>query len=242
MQSELFSAANREVESSDRLVVQNKKSLKVQLRQGETLHALKGSMVAFQGDVTFNHKSAGGVGKWLKQNMTGEDTPLMTVSANSQLADVFFAKAAKDIFLVKLENESISVNGQSILAFESQLSHDVHRVKGAGMMSGGAFNTLISGTGTVALLSDGQPFILDTTHPTSVDIEAAVAWSGNLTPQIRSSMNMKSMLRGGTGEAFQYFFQGPGFVVVQPSENQGDVPPHSHGNSGGGGGLGELFS
>jgi uncharacterized protein (AIM24 family) len=26
------------------------------------------------------------------------------------------------------------------------------------------------------------------------------------------------LLRGGTGEAFQYAFHGPGFVVVQPSE------------------------
>ena len=44
-------------------------------------------------------------------------------------------------------------------------------------------------------------------------------------------MNMKSMLRGGTGEAFQYAFQGPGFVVVQPSEGP-VVPPHNHGSGG----------
>ncbi len=44
-------------------------------------------------------------------------------------------------------------------------------------------------------------------------------------------MNVKSLLRGGTGEAFQYAFQGPGFVVVQPSEGP-VVPPHSHGSSG----------
>jgi uncharacterized protein (AIM24 family) len=31
-------------------------------------------------------------------------------------------------------------------------------------------------------------------------------------------MNMRSMLRGGSGEAFQLAFHGPGFVVVQPSE------------------------
>ena len=31
-------------------------------------------------------------------------------------------------------------------------------------------------------------------------------------------MNVRSMLRGGSGEAFQYAFHGPGFVVVQPSE------------------------
>ena len=31
-------------------------------------------------------------------------------------------------------------------------------------------------------------------------------------------MNMKSLLRGGSGEAFQYAFHGPGFVVVQAFE------------------------
>jgi uncharacterized protein (AIM24 family) len=45
-------------------------------------------------------------------------------------------------------------------------------------------------------------------------------------------MNMKSMLRGGSGEALQYAFHGPGFVVVQPSEWTSDPA-----SSGGGGGL-----
>ncbi|GEL46718.1 hypothetical protein CHO01_18340 [Cellulomonas hominis] len=45
-----------------------------------------------------------------------------------------------------------------------------------------------------------------------------MCWSANLTPGVVSSMNMSSMLRGGSGEAFQYAFHGPGFVVVQPSE------------------------
>jgi uncharacterized protein (AIM24 family) len=31
-------------------------------------------------------------------------------------------------------------------------------------------------------------------------------------------MNMSSMLRGGSGEAVQYAFHGPGFVVVQAYE------------------------
>ena len=55
-----------------------------------------------------------------------------------------------------------------------------------------------------------------------------------------SSMNMKSMLRGGSGEAFQYSFHGPGFVVVQPSEWDG--VQQTSGSSGGGGGLlGDLL-
>ena len=103
------------------------------------------------------------------------------------------------------------------------------------MMTGGMFNTLVQGQGTVALTSDGPPMLLDCSQqPTFVDIQAAVAWSANLQPQVVSSMNMRSMLRGGSGEAFQYAFHGPGFVVVQPSEG---LPLGGQSSSGGGGGL-----
>ena len=69
-------------------------------------------------------------------------------------------------------------------------------------------------------------------QPTYVDVQAAVAWSANLVPKVVSSMNMKSMLRGGGGEAFQYAFHGPGFVVVQPYEW---VAPSAAAGAGGGG-------
>jgi uncharacterized protein (AIM24 family) len=43
---------------------------------------------------------------------------------------------------------------------------------------------------------------------------------------------VESVTRGSPRcEAFQYAFQGPGFVVVQPSEGPG-VPPHGHGSGG----------
>ena len=51
---------------------------------------------------------------------------------------------------------------------------------------------------------------------------------------------MSSMLRGGSGEAFQYSFHGPGFVVVQPYEFV--APSSGKGNSGGQGVIGDLFS
>jgi uncharacterized protein (AIM24 family) len=58
-------------------------------------------------------------------------------------------------------------------------------------------------------------------------------------PDVVSSMNMRSMLRGGSGEAFQYAFHGLGFVVVQPSEWQ---PVNSGSGSSSSGGLGNLFN
>ena len=235
MRSELFAQPNEEAQTAERFTLHHRKTLRAVL--GQPVLAAKGAMVAYQGQVTFEHKSAGSIGKMMRRLVTSEDTPLMTVAGRGE---VFFADTAKDIFLVSLEGDGLSVNGTSLLAMDANLDYDVHRVKGAGMMTGGMFNTLIQGTGTVALTSDGQPLILDCSQtPTFVDINAAVCWSASLVPQVVSSMNMRSMLRGGSGEAFQYAFSGPGFVVVQPSEGP-VVPPHNHNQSGGG--LGGLLS
>lgn len=227
MRSDLFDEAHQETTSTARWSLQHRRMLRVRL--GDPVLAKKGAMVAYQGQAEFQHKSAGSVGRFLKRAFTGEDTPLMTVSGSGE---VFFADAAKDVFLLDLEGDAISVNGDSLLALDASLEYDVHRVQGAGMLTGGMFNTVIRGTGTVALTADGQPVILDCSQtPTAVDIQAAVCWSADLTPDVQSSMNMRSLLRGGTGEAFQYLFHGPGVVVVQPSEGP-VVPPHSHDSKG----------
>jgi len=223
MRSDLFDTEHHERQTADRWVLQSKRMLRVSL--GEDVLATKGAMVAYQGPVEFHHEGAGGLGKLMRKALTSEDNPLMRVSGSGE---VFFANEANTVFLVALEGDGISINGSSLLAFDATLDSDVHRTKGAGVMSGGLFNTLVQGTGTVALACDGEPMLLDCSQqPTYVDTQAAVCWSANLTPNVVSSMNMRSMLRGGSGEAVQYSFHGPGFVVVQPSEGP-TVPPHSH--------------
>lgn len=228
MKSELFEQTNLEVQDEQRFGLQNSQMLRVAL--GDDVLAVKGAMVAFQGQVQFHHEKAGGMGKLLKKVLTSEDMPLMRVTGQGE---VFFANEGGYVYLVQLAGDGICVNGRNLLAFESALEWDINRVKGAGMMAGGLFNTTVSGTGTVALCTVGKPVVLDCSQqPTYVDVQAAVAWSGNLVPNVVSSMNFKSMLRGGSGEAFQYSFHGPGFVVVQPYEF---VPPaNSSGSSGGG--------
>ncbi|MDQ1288616.1 MAG: hypothetical protein QG622_2182 [Actinomycetota bacterium] len=216
MRSQLFDATNAEVTTGERWLKQNEKMVKVTVAPGQDVLAVKGAMVAYQGQATFNHEGSGSLGKLIRRALTNEDTPLMRVTGQ---AEVFFARQAQNVFFVQLENDGLSINGTNLLAFDASLSWDVHRVQGAGFLSGGAFNTLISGHGTAALTSDGAPMLLDCSQqPTFVDIQAAVAWSANLQPQVVSSMNMRSLLRGGSGEAFQFSFHGPGFVIVQPSE------------------------
>jgi uncharacterized protein (AIM24 family) len=233
MQSELFSQSNLEVEGH-RFALQNSQMLRVSL--GGDVLSVKGAMVAYQGAVRFDHEKAGSVGKLLKKMVTSEDMPLMRVSGEGE---VFFANEAGYVYLIDLAGDGISVNGRNLLAFEASLSWDINRVKGAGMMAGGLFNTTVTGTGTVALCTVGHPVVLDCSQqPTYVDVQACVAWSSTLVPNVVSSMNMRSMLRGGSGEAFQYAFHGPGFVVVQPNE----WSPPAQQSGGGGGGLSNLLN
>jgi uncharacterized protein (AIM24 family) len=223
MRSDLFAQDHQEQQTTERWVLQSKRMLRVAL--GADVLAAKGAMVAFQGQVSFNHEGSGGLGKFVRRALSSEDTPLMRVAGQGE---VFFARESAEIFLLTLEGDGISINGRSLLALDATLEWDVHRTKGVGVMTGGLFNTLVQGQGMVALTSDGEPLLLDCSQqPTFVDPQAAVCWSANLTPDIVSSMNVGSMLRGGSGEAMQYAFSGPGFVVVQPSEGP-IVPPHTH--------------
>jgi uncharacterized protein (AIM24 family) len=237
MKSELFEQSNLEVEAPQRFGLQNSQMLRVAL--GDDVLAVKGAMVAYQGQVRFDHEKAGSMGKLLKKVLTSEDMPLMRVSGQGE---VFFANEGGYVYLVQLDGDAISVNGRNLLAFDAALTWDINRVKGAGMMAGGLFNTTVSGQGTAALCTVGKPVVLDCSQqPTYVDVQAAVAWSANLVPNVVSSMNFKSLLRGGSGEAFQYAFHGPGFVVVQPYEFVS--AQESGGKSGGPGGvIGDLFS
>ncbi len=236
MKSALFEQSNLEVEGPQRFALQNSQMLRVSL--GPDVLAVKGSMVAFQGQVRFDHEKSGSMAKLLKKMVTSEDMPLMRVSGQGE---VFFANESGYVYLIELDgSDGISVNGRNLLAFDAALEWDIHRVKGAGMMSGGLFNTTVQGTGTAALCTVGKPVVLDcSAQPTYVDVQAAVAWSAHLAPQVVSSMNMKSMLRGGSGEAFQYAFHGPGFVVVQPYEF---LAPASGSGSSSSGAIGGLFS
>jgi uncharacterized protein (AIM24 family) len=227
MHSALFEQANLEVQADQRFALQNSQMLRVHL--GGDVLAVKGAMVAYQGSIRFDHEKSGSMGKLFKKVVTGEDVSLMRVSGTG---DVFFAASAGFVYLIELTGDAVSVNARNLLAFDSTIDWDIKRVQGAGMASGGLFNTTLQGTGTVAITAVGQPVILDcSAQPTYVDVEACVGWSANLVPQVVSSMNVKSMLRGGSGEAFQYAFHGPGFVVVQPSEWMGS-PSQAQGGGG----------
>jgi uncharacterized protein (AIM24 family) len=215
--------------STDAFALQNHKLLKVSLDQ-VTIRAKLGSMVAYQGDVTFEHAGMGGLGRMLKRAATGEGQSLMKVTGTGE---VFLADEAQEIHLIYLEDDQITVNGRNLLAFDADVDWDIRRVEGAGsMMGAGLFNTVLHGTGWVAILSDGPPVLLDVGQaPTFADAQAAITWSSGVTTSIKTDFKLKSLVGRGSGETLQIAFAGQGWVLVQPSE--GRVVPQA----GGGGSL-----
>src|SRR6201991_2908747 len=124
-----------ETQSQDAFALQNSKLLKVRLDQ-VTIQAKAGSMVAYQGDVKFEHAGSGGLGRMLKKAMTGEGTKLMKVSGTGE---VFLADQAQDVHLIYLENDFITVNGPNLLAFDADIDWDIKRISGgvSAAMAGG---------------------------------------------------------------------------------------------------------
>ena len=241
MRSNLFAPENQETEySQPGLRLQNSKMLKIELA-GECF-ARQGSMVAYQGDVRFEAKGSGGIGKYFKQKLTGEGVPLMTLSGRG---DVFLADAASDVHLVDLEggNDALSINGKNVLAFEPTLSYDIKMVSGAGSIGGaGLFNCVFSGQGRIAITARGTPVVLNVDQPTYADPQAAIAWSAGLSVGVHraESFGLGTLMGRSTGERLTLGFSGQGFVVVQPSE---EVPVDLVGGGGSGGqsGSGGLF-
>jgi uncharacterized protein (AIM24 family) len=230
-----------ETQSTDAFALQNSKLLKVRLQDG-TIQAKLGSMVAYQGDVSFEHAGSGGMGRLLKKAVTGEGTSLMKMSGSGE---VFLADLAQDIHLLKLDNEKITVNGPNLLAFDADIDWDIERVKGASaMMGGGLFNTTLRGSGYVAIVSDGPPVMLDVASaPTFADAQAAITWSEGVTTSIRTDFKLVKNLTGrGSGETVQMAFSGSGWLLVQPSEGRVESAGGSSGGGGAGGVLGNLLN
>jgi len=124
--------------------------------------------------------------------------------------------------IVKLEGDSLVLNGSNFLAFEPSLHWDIGVMKGpAGWIEGGLFNVTFKGNGFVALTTYFEPITLPVSrgHPVYTSPHATVAWSGNLKPSVHLDVQLKSLLGYGSGESVQMQFEGDsGFVVVQPFE------------------------
>ena len=225
----------KETEGGEAFRLQNSKLLKVELA-GVEIQAKLGSMVAYQGDVSFEHAGSGGLSRMIKKAVTSEGADLMKVSGTGE---IFLADMAQDVQLLRLEDEAITANGPHVLAFDAGIEWDIKRVEGAsGALSGGLYNMELSGTGNVALVSDGPPVLIEIDgESTFADPQAAITWSQGVSSSVKTDVNVKTLVGKGSGETFQLAFSGSGWLLLQPSEGSAGTPA----GGGAGGAIGSLL-
>ncbi len=198
--------------------LENPRMLEVNLN-GE-IWTKMGSMVAYQGNVKFEREKIleKGIGNLLKKAVTGEGAKLTKATGQGK---VYLADSGKTVHILQLENDSVFINGNDLLAFEPSINWDIKMMrKVSAMMAGGLFNVKLEGTGLVAFTCHFEPLTLRVSpgQPVFTDPNATIAWAGTLTPNLKIQATLKSFLGRGSGESLQMEFTGQGWVVIQPYE------------------------
>jgi uncharacterized protein (AIM24 family) len=219
MQLDQFTEANAPKEGGDAFELENSKLLDIDLDGTAMVKA--GSMVANTGDISFTGKSSaeGGLTGFVKSRVTSEGTPVMQAEGTGHL---YVADREKEIQLFQLgADEVISVNGEDVLAFDSQVEYEIGTIDSlSGISTGGLTNVFLRGPGNVAITTHSDPLVL--TPPVRTDPHATVAWSGDCSPGTHIDRSLGDMVGQQSGETYQLEFTGEeGFVIVQPFEESG---------------------
>jgi len=193
---------------------------------GETVVAMNGSMVAYDGQMSFKRQGlTGGEGLRgaIRRRVAGESMTMMEVTGHGT---VYLAHEATEITLIPLQGDTLFVESESLLAYEPQLRTGVQFTGLRGMTTGqGLATTKVEGHGMVAILSDGPAIALEVTPgvPLCVDPQAYVAHRGQLQQDLVTDVNWRTVLGQGSGESVQLRYQGHGVVYVQPAERGGGI-------------------
>ncbi|MDR1485201.1 MAG: AIM24 family protein [Planctomycetaceae bacterium] len=199
--------------------LESDRMLEVNLANGMVWTKL-GAMVAYRGDLKFTREGIfeQGIANLFKKMISSEGARLTKVEGTGKL---YAADNGKKITIFKLINQSVCVNANDVLAFEPTLKNEIKLTrKVVGMLAGGLFNVVLSGTGLVAITTHYDPLtlIVKPGNPVFSDPNATVAWSGHLQPQFKTDIQLKTFFGRGSGESIQMKFEGDGFVVIQPYE------------------------
>ncbi|CAM3073168.1 AIM24 family protein [Prescottella defluvii] len=203
------------------LVQRSKRILEAHLT-GDSVRALSGSMIAYDGKITF--KSAGfgggdGVLAALKQRTSGEGLSLMECTGTGT---IYLAHDAADVTIIEMTGETLQVESEQLLALTGNLRTAVAFTGLRGAVGGqGLFTTTVTGTGQVALISHGGPLVhleVAPQHPLVVDPDAFVCARGQLTQSFVTDASWRTAVGQGNGEAFSLKWDGTGVVSIQPAE------------------------
>ncbi|MFW6694062.1 AIM24 family protein [Streptomyces sp. MAR4 CNX-425] len=187
---------------------------------GDGVKAKNGSMVAYDGQMSFKKLTGGGEGirGMVTRRLTGEQMELMEVKGQGTC---YFADRASVINLVGLQSDKLYVESSNLLVTDGGLKTGTSFSGMRGASTGtGLFTTTVEGTGQVAIMSDGPAVVLRVAPhmPLVVDPGAYVAHTGQVQQHFQSGATFRTLIGEGGGEAFQIRFEGDGVVYVQPSE------------------------
>ena len=176
-----------------------------------------GAAIAYRGAVAFERLPTLAAHS-LKDAAFRELTPLVRAEGIGRL---YCGRRGSHVRIIRLQGETITVSWDELLAFEESLQFEPQVVAhGIGIAAGGLITMRLSGHGSLALAMHGEPLTMrvERDRPVSTDPHATIAWSGDLTPQLKTDLNWRSLFRHGGQEPIQMLFEGEGFVVVQPYE------------------------
>jgi uncharacterized protein (AIM24 family) len=209
----------------------NSKMIEASVVPGQRLFSQRGSMIAYQGDVSFTPNSTGGqggIGSMIGRRVAGEAAPLMTVEGRGT---VMFGHGGHHIQVVNLTGETLYVEADRLLVFDGTLEQNTVFLGSQGGVMGmvrgqmtgqGLFTTSLRGHGAVAVMAHGGVIELPIVpgREVHVDPQAYVAHRGDVRSKVSAALGWRDMVGRGSGEAFQLELSGSGTVYVQASEEK----------------------
>jgi uncharacterized protein (AIM24 family) len=157
--------------------------------------------------------------------MSGESVAMMVAEGQG---NVLYGFRGLYVTVIQLNNETLTVEADRLLAHHAHLSTSVEMIGSGGVrqavrgaVSGqGLFTTKVMGTGSVALLSHGGTFEIpvDGSAMVGVDPQAYVGHVGAVDVKLDANVSWRDAVGKGSGEAFQLKLSGNGTVYVQASE------------------------
>jgi len=187
-----------------------------------------GAAIAYRGHLTFERLptlEAHSIGEAL----TRETAPLVRAVGRGRLYCGHHGSHAR---VLRLQDEGLVVAWHTVLAFEPSLAFSTALVgHGVGLAAGGLVAVTLTGSGSLALATHGDPIALPVTPglPVSTDPHATLGWSPSLTPRLKTDLSWRSAFGHGGHQAVQMLFEGEGSVLVQPFQQPAafEVRPNS---------------
>jgi len=207
----------------------NEKMIEVTLAN-ESVYAMKGAMISYQGTVEFARAFLAGEGVqgMAMRAATSEGHVLMKATGTGK---VYYACNGNFVSIIPVRGETLYVESKNLLAYDERLTTGTLFLGNQGGVSGivrgavsgqGLFTTTLQGNGEAAILSDGNAIGLPVTAnaPICVDPQAYLAHTGQLQSSIVTDLNWKSFVGQASGESYQVKFSGTGTVYIQASERK----------------------